>query len=68
MARKRQLTDFGKQIKTQLIEINETQDWLINQVSESTGLYFDGSYLYRIQTGQLSSPKIVDAIRKILNV
>lgn len=42
--------------------------WLIERVQEVTGLYFDRSYMYKIQTGQLSTPKIVQAIREILEL
>lgn len=62
------LTDFGKQIKKRLIDLDKNQVWLIGQVREMTGLYFDNSYLYKIQTGQISTPSIVGAIRKILSI
>lgn len=62
------LSPFGKEIKKRLIDLEKTQAWLIDRVSESTGLYFDGSYMYKIQTGQLSTPKIVQAIREILDI
>lgn len=63
-----QITSFGKEIKKRLIDIDKSQDWLIGQVKEKTGLYFDSSYMYKIQTGQLSSPKIVNSIRDILEL
>ena len=56
-----QFTVFGKDIKKRLIDLEHTQVWL-------TGLYFDDSYLYKIQTGQLATPKIVSAIRDILEL
>ena len=59
---------FGKEIKKRLIDLDKNQVWLIEQVKEQTGLYFDNSYLYKIQTGQLESPKIIGAIRKILSM
>lgn len=62
------LTLFGKEIKKRLIDLDKNQVWLIEQVKEQTGLYFDNSYLYKIQTGQLESPKIIGAIRKILSM
>ena len=61
-----QFTVFGKDIKKRLIDLEHTQVWLIEQVRQTTGLYFDDSYLYKIQTGQLATPKIVSAIRDIL--
>lgn len=62
------LTDFGKEIKKKLIDMDRTQTWLIEQVREKTGLYFDDSYLYKIQVGKLSTPKIVSAIQEILDL
>lgn len=62
------LTPFGKQIKKRLVDIDRTQAWLIEQVRAVTGLYFDRSYMYKIQTGQLSTPKIVRAIQDILDL
>lgn len=60
--------DFGKAIKIRLIEIEKDQLWLIEQVKEKTGLYFDSSYLWKIQAGVLGTPKIVAAIREILGL
>ena len=62
------LTVFGKAIKKRLIDIEQTQVWLIEQVKRKTGLYFDRSYMYKIQTGQVATPKIVQAIRDILDL
>ena len=62
------LTEFGKTIKKRLIDMNKNQVWLIEQVREETGLYFDSSYLYKISTGRLNTPSIVWAIRKILDL
>lgn len=63
-----QITVFGKEIKKRLVDMEQPQVWLIGQVKEKTGLYFDDSYLYKIQTGQLATPKIVQAIRDILDL
>lgn len=63
-----QLTAFGKDIGKRLIDLERPQVWLIDQVRQRTGLYFDDSYLYKIKTGQLSTPKIVQAIRDILDL
>ncbi|WP_242959345.1 XRE family transcriptional regulator [Flavonifractor sp. An9] len=62
------LTEFGKTIKKRLIDMNKNQVWLIEQVREETGLYFDSSYLYKISTGRLNTPSIVGGIRKILDL
>lgn len=63
-----QFTAFGKDVKKKLVDVDHTQAWLIEKVRERTGLYFDDSYAYKILTGQLSTPKIVQAIREILDL
>ena len=62
------ITPFGKEIKKRLLDIDQDQNWLIDQVSKETGLYFDRSYLYKIMTGKLSTPSVVLAIRRILDI
>lgn len=59
---------FGKTIKKKLIDLDCDQNWLINQVREKTGLYFDRSYLHKVMTGKLNTPKIVQAIKEILDI
>lgn len=63
-----ELCDLGKKIKKKLVDINQTQAWLIEQVKEDTGKYFDSSYLYKIFVGSLKTPDIVNSICKILNI
>ena len=65
---KKKLCDFGKKIKIKLVEINQTQVWLIDKVKKDTGLYFDRSYLHKIETGEANPETIVQSIRKILNI
>lgn len=62
------LCEFGKEIKIRLIELNQTQKWLIDAVKDKTGMYFDSSYLHRIATGANHNPKIVEAIKEILDI
>ena len=61
-------TDFGLCVKTELLRQGKEQKWLENVVSEKTGLYVDGGYMYKILTGQRKAPKIVEAIREILGL
>ena len=61
-------SDFGLCVKTKLLQIGKNQKWLEEAVSEKTGLYVDGGYMYKILTGQRNAPKIVAAIREILNI
>ena len=62
------LSEFGKDISKRLIDLSKPQTWLIEEVRNKTGLYFDDSYMYKIKTGQLSTPKIVQAIFEILDI
>lgn len=62
------ITDFGKEIKHRLIDLNRRPKWLVEEVKNKTGLYFDSSYLYKIQTGEHKTPKIVNAICEILSI
>ena len=62
------LTPFGKAIKRRLIDVDHSQAWLIEQVHGLTGLYFDGGYLYRVMTGQLKTPRIVQTICEVLDL
>lgn len=68
-------TDFGKAVKIRLIELEQTQDWLIEQVKEKTGDFFDSSYLHRLlvgktpgDTGREGKPGKVAVIREILGM
>lgn len=59
-------TDFGLFVKTELLRRGKDQKWLEEAVRKRTGLYVDGSYLYKILTGKRNAPKIADAIKEIL--
>ena len=63
-----QTTEFSRAVKKRLIDMDKKQTWLIQQVRERTGLYFDDSYLSKILTGKLATPGIVQAIREILGL
>ena len=65
---KRVLTPFGVEIKTKLISIGETQEWLIDQVKEKTGMYVDCSNIYKLMRGVLNSPKMEKAIKEALHI
>ncbi len=63
------MTDFGKVIKIALVNRGEKQAWLVDQVKEKTGLYFDASYLTKIINGKINAaPQIIAAIKEILNI
>lgn len=61
-------TAYGKEIAKRLIDLEKTQGWLIEQVKDKTGLYFDGSYLYRLRMGEIHNPRFVQAINEILGI
>lgn len=65
---KRSLTPLGMQIKIFLLNLNKTQEWLISQAREKTGMYVDSSNLYKLMTGQLHSRRLENAIRNILKI
>lgn len=59
---------FGKEIKHRLIDLGKNQTWLIEQVTQKTGLYFDSSYMSKIMAGKLRTPGIIQAICEILEI
>ena len=59
---------YGKEVKKKLVDMDKTQAWLIEQVKLDTGSYFDGSYLYKILSGKMDSPRMVASINKILGL
>lgn len=61
-------SDFGLRVKVQLLQRGKDQKWLEEAVAEKTGLFVDGSYMYKILTGKRKAPKIVAAICEILSI
>lgn len=61
-------SDFGLAVKIKLLTMGKEQKWLEEAVTEKTGLYVDGGYMYKILTGQRKAPKIVAAITEILEM
>lgn len=59
---------LGKEIKKNLIDKEQTQEWLIGEMRLKTGQYVDSSNLYKIMTGKLKSEKLVNAILEILDI
>lgn len=60
--------DFSKQVKIRLIEMDKNQKWLVERVGEETGLFCDGGYLWKVLNGERNAPRIVAAIRNILEL
>lgn len=61
-------SDFGLVVKTKLLQMGRDQKWLEKEITEKTGLFVDGGYMYKILTGRRNAPKIVTAIREILEL
>lgn len=62
------LTDYGMQVKMELLKQNVTQVDLEKRITERTGLYVDDSYLRKVLTGKNKAEKIVTAINEILGI
>lgn len=63
------MTDYGVDIKVQLLRLNKTQNWLIEEVKKILpGRYLDTSNLYKIMTGEIVSSDIIAAINTILDL
>jgi hypothetical protein len=61
-------TDFGILVKCKLLQIGKDQKWLQEEITSRTGLFVDGSYMYKVLKGQRNAPRIVAAIREILDI
>lgn len=68
MCDKKPLCEFGQNIEIALVKSNHTNVWLIEEVKNETGRYFDRSYLHKVKTGEIATPGIIKAISKILNI
>ena len=60
--------DLRKQIKYRLIDLDKSQKWLEAEITARTGLFVDSGYMHKIMTGQRNAPKVVQAIREILDI
>jgi uncharacterized membrane protein YcaP (DUF421 family) len=61
------MTNFGKTVRKQLIDLDKTQDWLAAQV-EGTGIPCDKTYLSKILNGARKGKQVKAAIEKILDL
>lgn len=60
--------EFGKEVKKRLVDIEQTQSWLAEKVSEDTGLWVDAAYLSNTLAGRRTPEKIMISIKKILEM
>ena len=65
---KRPRCAFGRAINHALIDLEKSKSWLVEQVRGKVDLYFDSAYLSRIETGQLKTPSIINAICEVLDI
>jgi hypothetical protein len=61
-------TSFGKEVLKKLVDVGKNQKWLQDEITAKTGLYVDSSYMNKALTGKYVSPKLVEAIREILDL
>ena len=63
------ITDFGIEAKTKLLKHPlKTQEALAEEVNARTGRSVDGAYISNIFAGRRNDPKVVQAIREILDI
>lgn len=61
-------TDFGLSVRCKLLQMGKEQKWLQEEVTSRTGLFVDNGYMYKVLTGRRNAPRIVAAIREILDI
>jgi|GEM_PF-343306 len=67
--RKNAVTSFGIAVKTKLLELNKTQNWLIEQVKAlDDSIYIDSSVMNKVITGQIKTGKVVNAVKAVLDI
>lgn len=67
--RKNPISDFGMEVKLELMKRNKTQNWLIEEIKKlNPTMFIDSSILYKVLTGQVRSGKIVDSVKAILEI
>ena len=62
------LTEFGKQVKIELINLQKNQKWLISEINKLGTLKVDTSFLHRVLTGKVKKSKMESLIKQILKI
>lgn len=62
------MTDYEKQVKHRLIDLERNQTWLMEEVRKATGMYCDSSLLHKLYAGKINVPKIKAAVDNILGL
>ena len=55
-------------MKKALIEREQTQEWLLSQVNDKTGLKMDAPYMSKVLKGERNPPKVIEAITELLEL
>lgn len=61
-------TEFALTVKETLFQRGMEQKQLVKELRNKTGLFVDNGYLHKIFTGRRNAPKVVQAIREILDI
>ena len=62
------MTDFEKNVKIALILQDKRLGWFCTEVAKETGMFCDISRLLKVISGKHNSPRIKDAIIRILGI
>ena len=65
---RRPFTPFGIAVRSSLLKSGRTQEWLIQECKNKTGLFIDSSVMSKLMTGQRNSKRLKQAIVEILNL
>ncbi|MBQ3285436.1 MAG: XRE family transcriptional regulator [Ruminococcus sp.] len=66
---KKALTEYGKRVKSRLIDLNMTQEWLVSEIKKQMpDSYVDSSLLNKIFVGEVEKSKIIPTINRILQI
>jgi len=57
------ISQFGIAIKVALMEMCKTQEWLIKQLRDETGLFVDSSLMNKILVGTNKNPKFINGFK-----
>jgi len=66
-AEKKPLNDFGLTVKHELVDLNRTQRWLIEETKKQLPhRYLDSSYLQKLMVGEVHSEEAETAFLSVL--
>lgn len=61
-------TEWGKDVLCALIRQDKKQKWLMEKVTEKTGMYMDSSTFSKYITGRTCNPDVIACINSILGI